>query len=62
VSGDSFWGGATASGVNVSASFSYLDTPLSVNTQYRYYLAVNGPNGNTFNLINASQLLVMERS
>jgi len=62
VSGDAFAGGAMSSGVNESASFSFLDTGLSVNQRYSYYFAVKAPNGNTLNLVNASQLLVMERS
>lgn len=62
VGGGSFMGGATTAGVNESGSFSFLDTGLSVNTKYRYYLAVEAPNGNILNLVNSSQLLVMERS
>lgn len=62
VGGDSFLGGPTASGVNQSGAFSFIDTGLDVTKQYRYYLAVNGPNGNVLNLINASQLFVLERS
>ena len=62
VGGGSFMGGATTAGVNESGSFSSLDTGLSVNTKYRYYLAVEAPNGSILNLVNSSQLLVMERS
>ena len=62
VGGDAFMGGPTQAGVNQSGSFSFLDSGLSVNQQYRYYLAVTGPNGNVLNLVNSSQLLVMERS
>lgn len=62
VSGDSFWGGPTANGVNQSASFSFLDSGLLQTQAYRYYLAVKAPNGNTLNIINNSQMLVMERS
>ena len=62
VGGDAFAGGPTTNGANVAAAFSFLDSGLDVSKNYRYYLAVNGPNGNTFNLINSSQLLVMERS
>ena len=49
-------------GVNQSAAFSFLDTGLDVTKKYAYYLAVLGPNGNQVNLVNNSQLLVMERS
>ncbi len=45
-----------------TGAFSYLDSELSPTTQYRYYLAVNGNAGKTVNLVNNSQLLVMERS
>jgi hypothetical protein len=63
VGGDAFAGGATpGAGTNQIGVFSYLDTGLSVNTQYRYYLAVNAGNGSVVNLVNSSQLLVMERS
>ncbi len=62
VGGGSFMGGATTAGVNESGSFSFLDSGLSISTKYRYYLAVEGPNGNVVNLVNNSQLLVMERS
>jgi hypothetical protein len=62
VGGDAFAGGAMTAGVNQSASFSFLDSGLSVSAKYTYYLAVKGPNGNTVNLVNSSQLLVMERS
>jgi hypothetical protein len=62
VSGDSFTGGAMTAGVNQSSAFSFLDSGLSVNSKYSYYLAVKAPNGNTLNLVNNSQVLVMERS
>lgn len=62
VGGDAFMGGATVNGQNQCGAFSFIDTGLDPTKQYRYYLAVNGPNGNRVNLINASQLLVMERS
>lgn len=62
VGGDAFWGGATINGVNQAASFSFLDTGLDVTKKYKYYLAVNGPNGNVLNIVNTSQILVMERS
>lgn len=62
VGGDAFGGGPMVSGVNVAASFSFLDTGLAITQTYRYYLAVNGPNGNVITFTNASQLLVMERS
>lgn len=62
VSGDAFAGGAMTAGVNQSAALSFLDSGLDVTKKYLYYLAVKAPNGNTLNLVNASQLLVMERS
>lgn len=62
VGGDSFAGGQMANGVNQSAAFSFIDTGLDVSKQYRYYLSVKGPNGQTVNLVNSSQLFVMERS
>ena len=62
ISGDAFTGGAMTAGVNQSGALSYLDAGLSVNSKYSYYLAVNAPGGNTLNLVNSSQLLVMERS
>jgi len=62
VGGDAFAGGPMSNGVNQCAAFSFLDTGLDVSKQYRYYFAVNAPNVNTVNLINSSQLLVMERS
>lgn len=60
VAGDSFAGPATAAGVNVNGSLSWIDNPLSVTQQYRYYLAVKGTNGLTGNLVNNSQLQVSE--
>lgn len=62
VGGDAFTGGAMTAGVNQSGAFSYLDTGLSTTKKYSYYLAVMAPNGNTFNLVNSSQVLAMERS
>jgi hypothetical protein len=63
VGGDAFAGGATpGAGVNQIGTFSFLDTGLSVNDKYRYYLVVEAPNGNVVNLVNSSQVLVMERS
>lgn len=62
VGGGSFMGGPTANGVNQSGSFSFLDSGLDTTKQYRYYLAVEAPNGTVVNLVNNSQLLVMERS
>lgn len=63
VGGDAFAGGAApGAGVNQIGAFSFLDTGLDVNKQYRYYLAVNAPIGKIVNLVNNSQLLVMERS
>jgi hypothetical protein len=62
VSGDSFAGGAMTAGVNESGTLSFLDSGLDVTKKYSYYFAVVAPNGNVLNLVNASQLLVMERS
>jgi hypothetical protein len=63
VGGDAFAGGATpGSGVNQIGTFSYLDTGLSVNLKYTYYLAVSAASGHVVNIINSSQILVMERS
>jgi hypothetical protein len=63
VGGDAFAGGATPGpGVNQIGTLSFLDTGLDVTKQYRYYLAVNAAHGNVVNLVNSSQLLVMERS
>ena len=62
VGGDAFLGGPTSPGVNQSGSFSFLDAGLDVTKKYSYYLAVQAPNGNVLNLVNNSQLLVMERS
>ena len=59
VGGDAFSGGALTAGVNQSASLSILDTGLSVTQKYLYYFAVKAPNGNTFTLVSASQLMVM---
>jgi hypothetical protein len=62
VSGDAFAGGAMTAAVNESAALSFLDAALDVTKKYSYYFAVKAPIGNTLNLVNASQLLVMERS
>jgi hypothetical protein len=62
VGGDAFMGGPTGNGVNQCGAFSFIDTGLDQNKSYRYYLAVKGPNGNNLNLVNASQLFVLERS
>jgi len=62
VGGDAFLGGPTVNGVNQAGAFSFLDTGLDVSKLYRYYLAVKAPNGTVLNLVNSSQLLVMERS
>jgi hypothetical protein len=63
VGGDAFAGGQISSAdVNEIGTFSYLDTGLSVNGKYNYYLAVSAPGGAVVNLVNNSQLLVMERS
>lgn len=62
VGGDAFTGGPTSSGVNQSASFSFIDTGLDKTKSYRYYLAVQGPNANVLNLVNSSQLFVLERA
>lgn len=62
VGGDAFVGGPTSNGVNQVGAFSFLDSGLDVTKQYRYYLAVKGPNTNTLNLISNSQILVMERA
>lgn len=62
VGGDAFGGGPASLNLNVAAAFSYLDTGLDITKSYKYYLAVNGTNGAVLNLINSSQLLVMERS
>ncbi len=62
VGGDSFLGGPTANGVNQAGAFSFIDTGLDQSKQYRYYLSAKGPGGNTVNLVNSSQIFVMERS
>lgn len=62
VGGDAFLGGPTGNGINQSGAFSFIDTGLDQSKQYRYYLSIEGPNGNVVNLVNSSQLLVMERS
>ena len=62
VAGDAFGGPANVNGQNFIGTLSFLDTGLSETVNYKYYLAVKAPNGTTLNLINASQILVMERS
>lgn len=62
VGGDAFAGGPTTMGINQVGAFSFLDTGLDVTKLYRYYLAVYGPAAGMLNLVNQSQLLVMERS
>jgi len=62
VGGDAFTGGPTSSGVNQSASFSFIDTGLDKSKNYQYYLAVKGPNATVHNLVNNSQLFVLERA
>jgi hypothetical protein len=62
VGGDAFFGAATVNGSNTVASFSYLDTGLDVTKSYKFYLAVKAPAGNTVNILNTSQIIVMERS
>jgi len=62
VGGDAFAGGSVTSGVNQTGALSFLDTGLSTAGSYRYYLAVSAVTGKVANLVNSSQLLVMERS
>lgn len=62
VGGDAFASATMAPGVNEIGTFSFLDTGLDVTKLYRYYLAVLAPNASIVNIINASQILVMERS
>lgn len=62
VGGDSFAGPATVGSQNMSGSLSFIDTGLSETQAYRYYLAVKGTNALTANLVNSSQLFVLERS
>ena len=63
VGGDAFAGGATpGAGINQIGTFSFLDSGLNVNSQYRYYLAVKAPSAQVVNIVQNSQLLVMERS
>lgn len=61
VGGDAFAGGPTTSGVNQAQAFSFLDTGLDVTKKYKYYVAVQAPNGNTLNVVSSSHF-VMERS
>jgi hypothetical protein len=56
-----FGGGPLLDGQSACA-FSFLDSGLDATKQYRYYLAVQAPNGAVVTLNNNSQLLVMERS
>ena len=60
VGGDAFAGPATVGGQNVSGAFSWFDTGLNQSKSYRYYLAVNGTNGLTANLVNSSGIQVSE--
>lgn len=62
VGGGPFAGGPMQNGVDQVGTFSFIDTGLDVTKQYRYYLTVQGPNGQALNLGNAAQLFVMERS
>lgn len=62
VGGDAFIGGPVSSGVNQSGAFSFIDTGLDPTKKYRFYLAIKAPNGTTLNLVNASQLFILERS
>lgn len=62
VAGDAFTGGPTTSGVNQSAAFSFIDTGLDKTKNYKYYFAVKGPNATVHNLVNNSQLFVLERA
>jgi hypothetical protein len=60
VGSDAFGGGTIAAGVVTPATMSVIDSGLSSTTPYIYYFVVNGPNGDTLNLINGSQLMVSE--
>lgn len=60
VGGDAFAGGTVASGISEAGTLSFLDTGLDVTKQYRYYIAVLGPNANTLNVL--ISMFVMERS
>ena len=60
VGGDSFGGGSLAANTNTPATLSVIDSGLSSTTAYRYYFCCDGPNGDTLNLINGSQLTVSE--
>lgn len=62
VGGDAFAGPATVNGQNMAGTLSTLDTGLDVSTGYRYYFAVKGTNTLVGNLVNSSQMIVMERS
>lgn len=62
VGGDAFAGGPTTAGVNQSASFSFIDNGLDKTKTYRYYFAIQGPNATVHNLVNNSQLFVLERA
>ncbi len=61
VGGGAFAGGSHADG-DFACAFSFLDTGLDVTKSYRYYLALEGPNGETVTIENTSELLVMERA
>lgn len=60
VGGDSFGGGTLVANVNTPATLSVIDSGLNAAVGYKYYLAVEGPNTDTLNLINSSQLTVSE--
>ena len=60
VGGDAFAGPATVGGQNMNGAFSWFDTGLNQATNYRYYLAVNGTNALTANLVNGSGIQVSE--
>lgn len=62
VGGDAFAGPATVGGQNIAASHSNLDTGLDAKKKYRYYFAFNGTNALVGNLVNNSNMIVMERS
>lgn len=62
VGGGPFGGGATFSPDEQAGSLSFLDTGLDVSKSYAYYFALKSPNGTVATLLNASQLLVLERA
>ncbi len=59
VGGDAF-AVANVNGQNFIGSLTFFDSGLSKTQAYKYYLAIDGPNAATVNLINASQLVVSE--